>query len=87
LEISVHVSKCDPFLQDDDEVVLVRVKHPAVCEMSLEQAPLAPHEALAQDHGELPATVDALDDVLGHGDADLKVSLVDAALELWFLVF
>ena len=87
MEISVHVSKGDPFLQDDDEVVLVRVEHPAVREMSLEQAPLAPHEALAQDHGKLPASVDALDDVFGHGDADLKVSLVDAALELWLLVF
>ncbi len=56
-------------------------------EMGLEHAPLALDESVAQDHGKLPASVDAVDDVLGDGDTDLKVSLVNAALELRLVVF
>jgi len=51
-------------------------------EMGLEHAPLALDESFAQDHGELPAPVDAVDDVLGDGDPDLKVSLVNATFQL-----
>ena len=47
--------------------------------MLLVPVPLVPLKAAADDHGKLVASIYALDDVLGDGDADLEVSLTNAA--------
>ena len=47
-------------------------------QVGLEQAPLAFDEPLADDHGKLPASVNALDNVLGDCHPNLEVPLVDA---------
>ncbi len=74
-------------MHDDDEVALSGADHPVECQVNLEAAPLAGYEASCQDQDKLLAFVDAVDDVLGDGDPDAEVSLVDATTEPGFVGF
>ena len=80
-EPQIFVRNFELFFQDDDQVVLVGVEHPGVSEVGLEPAPLALLEPPSHDHRELAAPVDAVDDVLDDGDADLEVPVVNAAAQ------